>query len=144
LLLLLYGLCLILILLCVRPRLVIYNIKADQLRPVLAEVVSQLDRDARWAGDSLALPGLGVQVAIESLPLLRNVTLVGMGQTQNPAGWRKLETALHEAFRRVEVGPNVTGIGLLSLACLMLAAVIYVVARDPAAVPRSLFQMMNF
>src|SRR3972149_2536381 len=38
--------------LMLRPRLVIYNISADKLRRILAETVSRLDGEARWAGDS--------------------------------------------------------------------------------------------
>ena len=39
---------------------VIDNITADRLRSILAEVAPRLDPEARWAGDSLFLPGLGV------------------------------------------------------------------------------------
>ena len=55
-----------LVLLVLRPRLVIYNISVDQLRPILAELVEQLDSEARWAGDSLALPALGVQLHLDN------------------------------------------------------------------------------
>lgn len=42
--------------LATRPRLVVYNVTPEQLRPVLAEVISRLDGSARWAGDSVVLP----------------------------------------------------------------------------------------
>ena len=61
-----YGLLLVLVLLMLRPRLIVYNISADQLRSILAETVARLDTAARWAGDSLALPTLGVQLHLDS------------------------------------------------------------------------------
>ena len=57
------------VLLTLRPRLVVYNIFIDELRLVLADLVERLDPDGRWAGDSLVLPGLGVQVYLDSTGL---------------------------------------------------------------------------
>ena len=85
-----YGLCLTLIVLLMRPRLVIYNANPEQLRSILAEVVAQLDDEARWAGDSLVLPKLGVQLHVELFGAMRNVQLVvGRPQTE----FCRLETA---------------------------------------------------
>ena len=67
------AICLIMLLLLLRPRLIIYNISCEQLRPVLVEVVERMDSDARWAGDCLYLPGLGVQLHLESAGWMRNV-----------------------------------------------------------------------
>ena len=53
----LYGLVITFVILVSRPRLVIFNITADQLRPILVEVVAALDPAAQWAGSSLVLPG---------------------------------------------------------------------------------------
>ena len=71
LLLALYALCVVLVLLLLRPRLVVYNISIDGLRAILAELVDRLDPDARWAGDSLALPGLGVQLYVDNFVAMR-------------------------------------------------------------------------
>ena len=91
LLLALYAMCVVLALLLLRPRLVIYNISVDKLRPVLATLVEQLDTDARWAGDSLVLPGLGVQLYVDSFALFRSASLISAGGNQSHAGWRRLE-----------------------------------------------------
>ena len=66
-----YGLSLTLWMLVARPRLVIFNIRGSQLRPMLSELAISLDADARWAGDSLALPQLGVQLRMESFPSMQ-------------------------------------------------------------------------
>jgi hypothetical protein len=47
----LYAMLVTLLALLMRPRVIIYNISADALRPVVSEVVGRLDRDARWALD---------------------------------------------------------------------------------------------
>ncbi len=99
----LYLLSLVLIVLLMRPRLVIYNIAADQLRPVLSDIVTELDPDARWAGDALSLPQLGVQLHLEPTVMFKNVQLVAAGPQQNLNGWRRLEIELNRAFR----GPRI-------------------------------------
>ena len=71
----LYALWVTMIILMLRPRLVIYNITVDKLRPILADVVEHFDPDARWAGDSLVLPTLGVQLHLDSFGTMKNVSL---------------------------------------------------------------------
>lgn len=120
-----YFLCLTLVVLLMRPRLIIYNVSIDQLRPLLAGVVADLDRDARWAGDSLVLPSLDVQLHIEQSGLLRNAQLVSSGPRQNFAGWRRLELALREELRQSTAPRNrqalfvlLGGVALAAIACL--------------------------
>ena len=83
---LLYIFCVFLIVLLMRPRLVIYNVVPERLRPILSEVAHELDAETRWAGESLVMPNLGVQLAIESFPLMRNVQLVATGSEQEHPG----------------------------------------------------------
>jgi hypothetical protein len=137
----LYGLCLVLVLLTLRPRLVIYNIAADQLRPILAELVERLDPEARWAGDGLLLPALGVQLHLEGLAWIRNVSLVSAGPNQDYAGWRRLEAELTVALRQVEVRRNPGGLiplgAGLCIACMLAGFIV----RDPQAVARTLYDL---
>lgn len=139
----LYLLALFTALLWVRPRLVIYNITPDQLRPILAELVPTLDGEARWAGDSLALPGLSVQLTIDAFTAMRNVSLVSAGSAQSAAGWGRLETALRDAMRRREIGRNLGGLTLVGTAVAMLLAVVWFIARDPGGVSQALFDMLR-
>ncbi len=74
-----YALAMILWILLSRPRLVIYNLRIDQFRPLMSEIALKLDDQARWAGDSLVLPKLGVQLHIDDFPMLRNITLKSVG-----------------------------------------------------------------
>jgi hypothetical protein len=137
----LYAMCVVLVLLVLRPRLVIYNISVDKLRPILAEVVDGLDHDARWAGDSLVLPELGVQLYVDNLAALRSVSLISAGGHQSHQGWRRLETALDDSLAREEVARNPRGIGLLSAGILIIAAIIFAIAQNPQAVAQSLVEI---
>jgi len=143
LLLLLYGLGLVLVLLMLRPRLIIYNISLDQLRPILADLVPRLDREARWAGDSLALPALGVQLHLESMNAMRNISLVSSGSRQSHAGWRQLEGELTDALAGVEVGRNPRGLSLLTFAVLIVLILVREISREPEATIQALFKMFR-
>jgi hypothetical protein len=139
----LYALCVVLWLLVLRPRLVIYNISADKLRPVLAELAGQLDAAARWAGDSLALPALGVQLYVDSFAALGSVSLCSAGGNQSHAGWRRLETALGSALGREEVTRSPRGLSLVGAGLLCIAAIIWAISRDPQAVAQSVSDVVH-
>jgi hypothetical protein len=141
LLLALYVMCVVLWLLLLRPRLVIYNISADKLRPILADVVGQFDGDARWAGDSLAIPKLGVQLYMDNFAPLRNVSLISAGGSQNHTGWRRLETGLRTALAREEVARNPRGLSLIVAGLLFLVGIVLAIARNPEAVAHSLLDI---
>ena len=125
-------------LLLLRPRLVIYNVSIDYLRPILADVVSRLDADARWAGDSLAIPALGVQLCLDRAPVLRGVSLLSAGSRQEPEGWRRLEAALGPALGREEVARNPRAMGLIALGLLCVATIVLTIWRDPQIAAGSL------
>lgn len=138
-----YALCLILVLLLLRPRLIVYNMSVDQLRPLLADLVSELDGEARWAGDSLSLPSLGVQLHIEGLSTMRNVALVSVGPKQNYVGWRRLELALAPVLDQVEVTRNPRGASLVGAALLIGTMLVMAIHRNPEAVAKALFEMLR-
>jgi hypothetical protein len=138
-----YALLVALVILLLRPRLVVYNITLEQLRPLLADVVARLDATSRWAGESLVMPQLGVQLHVEVAPLLKNVQLVSSGPQQSLFGWRQLETELSTALRRTRTTPNPLGVSLLSFGVMMAAAITYVLARDPGGVMQALNEMLR-
>ena len=144
----LYALGLILVLLTMRPRLVVYNITMEQFRPILAEVVQELDPEARWAGDGVFLPGLGVQLHLETVPMLRNISLAASGHKQNFLGWRRLEQALRTALAEHEnlaQNPRVWKVGLSLLAAGFLLGLLLLVrvASDPQAVAQSVLELLH-
>ena len=141
LLLLLYAMCVVLALLLLRPRLIIYNISVNKLRSFLADAVERLDADAHWAGDSLVLPQLDVQLYIDNYPALRNVSLVSAGGRQSPAGWRRLELVLLAVLARAEVPRNPGGLSLLAAGILILAGLAAAVAQNPQTASQSLLDI---
>ncbi len=140
----LYALGLVLLVLTMRPRLVLYNIAPEELRSVLAQRAVELDSEARWAGDGLVLPNLGVQLHIESLAAMRNVSLVASGTRQDYLGWRRLERDLAAAISQVEVPRNRHAVSLVVAGVLLVMFVVQSVASDPQAVAQALFDMMRF
>ncbi|MDO4584314.1 MAG: hypothetical protein Q4D62_09450 [Planctomycetia bacterium] len=99
-LLILYALIVCLILLGQRPRLNIYSVTLSELRPILSDLAMELDETARWAGDALCLPKLGVQFYLESNSKLANVSLISYGLRQSTEGWRILQNALTRALNQ--------------------------------------------
>jgi hypothetical protein len=139
----LYILCVTLLALLLRPRLVIYNITLEQLRPVLGETTAALDPDARWAGASLALPRLGVSLYVEPSAAMRNVQLIATGPRQNFAGWRVLENALRGELRKMSVPPNPLGASLILFGVAMIALAAYQTITQPQAVAAALREMLR-
>ena len=137
------AICLITVLLTLRPRLVIYNISVDQLRPILAEVVERMDADARWAGDCLFLPGLGVQLHLESSGWMRNVSLVSSGPKQDYQGWSRLGVELAAALRSVEARWNLAGVLLLSIGNALVLWLAWAIIHDPQAIARTVFELLD-
>jgi hypothetical protein len=131
------------VLLFLRPRLVIYNISRDEIRPILADLAIDLCPDARWAGDCVVLPSLGVQLYVEYSATFRNVSLVSAGGIQNHQGWTRLEGALETSLRRLEVSRNPKGVSLLSAGVVLAVILVLSVVSDPEAAARSLTEIVN-
>ena len=132
-----YFLVVSLLILTMRPRLIVYNASADQLRPVLAGVVGRLDPEARWAGDSLTMPQLGVQLHMESWPIMHNVQLVSAGPEQNLFGWRRLEAELAVSLRKTSHAGNLFGVVACSLGLVLAVALTWNMALHPVAVAQA-------
>jgi hypothetical protein len=143
LLLVFYGLLIALWILLARPRLVVYNISATQLRAVLSELAHKLDPESRWAGDSLALPKLNVQLTVDSFDVMRNVSLVATSGEQDYAHWRRLERTLRGALREVEVPRNPRGYTLLVCGALVLIGLAFKTLENPQAVAQVFFQLLR-
>jgi hypothetical protein len=143
-LLLFYWLCLLLLVLLSRPRLVIYNIGSDEIHSVLAESASRLDPDARWAGNSLTMPRLGVHLHLESFDLMRNVTLASSGSQQSLEGWRRLARELSTALKSTCVKANPRAVGLLLAALVLLAVSVAHMLSHPVELAQGMNQVLSY
>lgn len=138
-----YSLLVTLCVLVMRPRLVIYNIRPDQVRPLLANIVPRLDREARWAGECLILPSLGVQLHVEVFWAMRNAQLVAAGPKQSFEGWTKLESAISAELRETISRRNPYGFGLVFTAIALVGLVATLLVRDPDVVQDSFREMLR-
>jgi len=109
-------------LLATRPRLVIYNVTIEQLRPILAEVVGKLDTSARWAGESVMLPAQGLQVLLDSRGLARAVSVVAVGSRSSPEGWAEFARRVRRAARKLRVRRNPWGAAAAAAGLLVVAS----------------------
>ncbi|MEN1678319.1 MAG: hypothetical protein AAGJ46_01915 [Planctomycetota bacterium] len=130
--------------LVIRPRLVVYNASLEQLRPVVAEAAGQVDPDARWAGDSLVLPRLGVQAHLESFGLMRNTSLVATGSVQDLDGWRKLRRVLQRTADGLTVAPNPRSVSFLLVGSAMMAFSVGYLVSDPVDVAKAVTEVFAF
>jgi hypothetical protein len=137
-----YGLCVSLAVLLMRPRIVIYNSTIEQFRPILASTVAEMDSKARWTGDSLLIPSLNVHLNLEGSSWLRNVQLVSVGHRQDYEGWRKLERILREAMRPVRTFPSFLGMLFATVALGSALGTWFYLANHRAAVVTELTQML--
>ncbi|MFZ5832542.1 MAG: hypothetical protein ACOY3P_20840 [Planctomycetota bacterium] len=140
----LYFLCIILLALVMRPRLVVYNISSDEARDALTAVASRLEREVLWSGDSIQFPDLGVQLGLEPFPAMRNVTLLAVGRGQSPHGWARLERALAEELHDTEVAPNLPAIQLILAATITLVFLGIIVCQDPQAMTAGILDLLQF
>jgi hypothetical protein len=138
-----YGLALALVALAQLPRLTIYNVTLDELYPVLGQTAQKLDPDARWAGDTLLLPTRRVQLRVESFGVMRNVSLVSVGERQSLRGWRELEMALGAALREMEAPVNPRGISLVFFGVVMVVVLALKWFHDPQAVTQGFVEMLR-
>ncbi|MBN2296049.1 MAG: hypothetical protein JXM70_26695 [Pirellulales bacterium] len=145
----LYGLSVVLVLLSQRPRLVIYNIAVEELRAIMADLVEGLDGieglegETQWAGDSLSLPKLGLQLHIDASSAMRNVSLVSSGPHQNYLGWRKLQIELSKALRQFKVRRNLRASWFLLIGLTFICLIVGMVAYDPQLVAQAMMEMIQ-
>jgi hypothetical protein len=138
-----YLLFLTLYVLMSRPRIVIYNVGAEQLRPVLADVFASLEPEARWAGDAAFLPNLGVQMHVESVPILRNVQLIATGTAQSYEGWSRLQRELAVRLRAANGTRNVIGAGMVFCGLLLVATCLAWMMSDAELVAQSFQELIH-
>jgi hypothetical protein len=128
--------------LAARPRLVVYNVGLDQLRPRVVEVVARLDPAARWAGEAAALPARGLQLHLDSRGAARSVSIIATGSRPSAEAWAEFSRRLRRGLMRVRVNRNPWGLAFLGMAAAVVAGawlasrtVATVTSAGPAARP---------
>jgi hypothetical protein len=109
-------------LLAARPRLVIYNIGIDQLRPVVAEVVGGLDAAARWAGETAALPTRGLQIHLDDRGPARTVSIIAAGGRTSAESWSEFCRRLRRSTAGLRVRSSPWGGAFATLGAALAGA----------------------
>jgi len=139
----LYLSAIVFIVLSLRPRLVIYNVTTDRLRPVLGRLIEKLDKTARWAGDCVIMPDLGIQFYIDNSPAMRNMSLKSAGPNQDLLGWRKLESELLEEIKEIPSSRNPRGLSMLAASLIVAGWIVYVVLSSDVNLVQSLKELLR-
>ncbi|MBL8826261.1 MAG: hypothetical protein JNM18_04695 [Planctomycetaceae bacterium] len=126
-----------------RPRITVYNITPAILRPILARIAAALDPQARWAGNSLVLPQLEMELHVEAMSPMQTVSIVATHEEQELVGWKRLEVELIDALRGVERTRNPWGYLFVSVALLFGALVALQLIVYPDAVAQGFSEMMR-
>ena len=128
-----YGLCVSLVVLLMKPRLVVYNVSLEEMRPILSKIAMELDPKSRWIGDALVIPRLKIHMHVEAVEWLRNVQMLAGGNQQSMEGWLRLERELKQHMSKVAVGPNIMGIPfIIASVALAIAVTSYLIMEGDA------------
>ncbi|EAQ81838.1 hypothetical protein [Blastopirellula marina] len=127
-----------------RPRLVVFNSTIDQLKPVLRRIANELDSEARWSGDAILFPSLGIHLVLEESTAMRNVQINSVGARQDFLSWRRFELALGGALRRETTTPNPYGAILLTIAVSITVVVMLQLLRRPDLAALEWRELMMF
>ena len=125
----LYALMITLWNLLARPRLVVFNVAVDQLRPVIAGIAKRMDEQSTVTGDSYLLPQLGVQFHLERYLPLHNISLVAIGDEQSVSGWRKLRIELSTAIAPLRSASRLPGYAFIVVGLAMFALPMWQLAQ---------------
>ena len=142
--LLFYWVSLSLAVLVARPRLVIYNASLEEVRPALADAAREVDREARWAGDNLVLPQLGVQLHLDGFGIMRHVTMKSSGGEQSLEGWRRLRKAVARSLKPLEVRPNPRSVSFLLLSAALFTITLLYLVNNPIEVAKAMTEIFAF
>jgi hypothetical protein len=139
-----YALIVVWIMLSERPRLVIYNTTMDEIRPVLSTLINELDATHRWAGLSVTLPQLRLELHVRPSTLTRTVSVHSLSGVVDPRAWRLLHMSLIAAVAAEKVSATpprrMTAVGVLLLTAGLL--VTFTAARQWFNQPQQLAQQL--
>lgn len=114
-----YILITLLVILYSRPRLIVYNIDKTSLKEILERIADQLDDQSTWAGDSLYMPQENIDLHLEFVSGLNNVTIVSNDKNSSRLYWRNLKRLLKSELKKTSVSRNRWSIILFLLSAIL-------------------------
>lgn len=144
LLLVFYGLCVSMVVLLMRPRIVVYNSTIEQLRPIMTEIAHAMDQKSRWTSDSMVIPSRKVHFHLESVEWLHHVQILSTGNRQSYEGWREVERRLTAAVKSTRIRPNIIGLLFAAIALVLMVSSVTLIVLDRPAVAQALNEMLRY
>ena len=133
-LLILYSLCVILVLLSLRPRIIIYGIRLPDLLEPLLEACKTIDPSATLdeAKQQVVLVERGVRLRVDLLGMSDTVQIEAFEQNLHPRFWYHLLLQLRSRLAQVRTGLTGGAVGMLSVGFALLTFIVIQVVTQPA------------
>jgi hypothetical protein len=145
-----YALAVLWIMLSKRPQLVIYNTTMDEIRPVLSTLINELDATHRWAGRSVTLPQLRLELYVRPSSFTRTVAVHSLAGVVDPRAWRLLHMSLSAAVAAEKVSATtaprrltVAGVLLLTAGLLITLTAAVQWLGQPQQLAQQLLEMLR-
>jgi len=138
-----YLLSLVLLTMMGQPRIVIYNSNTEAVRQALSRVAREMDEEARWAGDSVVLPTIGMQLCMQQYVTLRNVQLRSIGNDPCFAAWSVLQKNLQRNLKQSPSDRGACGSAFVMFAMAIMAMIAMTYLRDQGEIARSFDEMLR-
>ncbi len=125
------------------PRVVIYNLPAQELHSWLTEAARGWDEQAHWLGNVLVLPRLPMQVLVEYTAWSRTAVLRYNGGRNDPALWLAWQRHLQQNAKSLPARSAPQVAVLFGLATVLAASVLLSWGQNFQAAVRELVEMFG-
>jgi uncharacterized membrane protein len=130
-----YMLCVTLILLSMKPKILIYGMRSSDVIDPLFEACRVIDPTATLDSgrEQIVLNGSGVHLRIESLGFADSVQIESFEKNLHPRFWHHLLLELRKRTATAPVAKRMGGVMMIAFGLAMTSLVIVQVARQPEA-----------
>lgn len=144
-LLVLYGLCVILVLLSLKPKIIIYGVRLPDVLEPLLEACKTIDATATLdtAKQQIVMSERGVHLRVDLLGMSDTVQIEAFEQNLHPRFWAHLLLQLRSRVKKVRSGVTGGALGMLSVGLALVAFVVFQVVTQPGELIAGLRQWLQ-
>jgi hypothetical protein len=139
----LYALCVLLVILNSRPRIIVYGLNGEELVEIALRVFQRIDPKAQWLGNQVLSTDLGIQATVETAGPGRVSHVVCAGRFQDFEGWLLLERELAIELREVRISTRPAGQLFLMASLILFAVAGFSLLKDPQATAQAMRLMLR-
>ena len=145
-LLVLYALCVLLVLLSLRPRIIIYGVRLPDVLEPLLEACKTIDPSSTLdeAKQQVVMEERGVRLRVDLLGMSDTVQIEAFEQNLHPRFWYHLLLQLRSRVTKAQAGVTGGALGMLSAGLALVAFIVFQVVTQPSELVagfRQWFQM---